>query len=248
MMHRSRSGRLAGFKTVLALPVAVLVFLILSAFETGASSTSVMPEKSVGQPDTEFSKIIKGSGEVIQSNSASTIKELVPPPPPPPPPPADKNSKKPEANEEVKKSLPAEISAGKAEENPTSDTYVVVEEMPEFPGGEKALMDFIYSNITFPESAKERYIQGRVILKFVVTSEGKVDNISVLKSVDPALDAEAIRVVSLLPNWKPGRQKGKNVNVWYNVPVTFLLQEPDAPSAMLKKLNEELIRKYKSAI
>jgi protein TonB len=101
---------------------------------------------------------------------------------------------------------------------------VVVEEMPKYPGGDKAMMEFIYSNIKYPEEAKEKSIQGRVILRFAVMATGKVENVSVLKHVDPLLDEEAKRVVESLPNWIPGRQGGKPVNVWYSVPVTFQLK------------------------
>jgi TonB family protein len=102
--------------------------------------------------------------------------------------------------------------------------FVVVEEMPTYPGGDKALMEFINSNIKYPEEAKNKLIQGRVILRFAVMASGKVGSVSVLKSVDPSLDEEAKRVIEALPEWKPGRQGGKPVNVWYSVPVTFQLK------------------------
>jgi len=81
--------------------------------------------------------------------------------------------------------------------------------MPTFPGGDAELMKFINSNIAYPEIAKENNIQGRVILRFCVTYKGAVDQVTVLKPVDPALDNEAIRVIKMLPTWKPGKQGGK---------------------------------------
>ena len=105
-----------------------------------------------------------------------------------------------------------------------SEIFVVVEEMPVFPGGDEALMKFINSSIIYPEDAKAKNIQGRVILRFAVMSDGRVDNVTVLKKIDPALDEEAIRVAKSLPSWKPGRQQGKPVNVWYSVPITFALK------------------------
>ena len=105
--------------------------------------------------------------------------------------------------------------------------FVVVEEMPMYPGGDKELLNFISSNVIYPEEAKQQKIEGRVILRFAVTSRGDVDHISVLKGVDPLLDNEAIRVASLLKGFSPGRQGGKPVPVWYMVPVTFSLG-PDA--------------------
>ncbi|MFN8209818.1 MAG: M56 family metallopeptidase [Bacteroidales bacterium] len=107
---------------------------------------------------------------------------------------------------------------------PSEDVFVVVEEMPVYPGGDKALMEFINSNIQYPKEAKEKNIQGRVICRFCVRYDGTVDRVAVLKSVDPSIDAEAIRVLKLMNNWTPGKQGGKPVSVWYSVPVTFELK------------------------
>jgi len=103
------------------------------------------------------------------------------------------------------------------------EPFVVVEEMPMFPGGDSALLAFIGTNTKYPETAKAKGIQGRVIVRFCVTEKGGIDLISVLKGVDPDLDNEAKRVVSMLPQFKPGRQGGKEVPVWYMVPITFSL-------------------------
>ncbi len=102
--------------------------------------------------------------------------------------------------------------------------FKVVQDMPEFPGGLKALYKFIYKYIKYPAVAAESGIQGKVFLKFVVTKSGKVDRIQVLRGVDPTLNKEAIRVVRMLPRFTPGKQRGKSVNVWYQLPVTFRLQ------------------------
>jgi protein TonB len=102
--------------------------------------------------------------------------------------------------------------------------YVVVEEMPVFPGGDSMLLDYIARNTKYPDAAKTRKAEGRVILRFCVTETGNVDKISILRSVDPELDAEAIRVTETLPRFKPGRQGGKDVPVWYMIPVTFALK------------------------
>jgi TonB family protein len=110
--------------------------------------------------------------------------------------------------------------------------YVVVEEMPMFPGGDSALLAYIVNNTKYPESAKLKGIEGRVIVRFCVTKEGSVDRISVLKGVNPELDAESVRVVGLLSSFKPGKQGGKPVNVWYMVPISFTLTG-QKPSALL---------------
>ncbi len=104
------------------------------------------------------------------------------------------------------------------------EPFVVVEEMPQYQGGEVALLQFVSENTRYPEAAKAQNIQGRVIVRFTVTREGNVANISVLKGVDPLLDAEAVRVVSLLKGFEPGKQGGKPVPVWYMVPITFTLK------------------------
>ena len=106
----------------------------------------------------------------------------------------------------------------------TGDIFVVVEQMPVYPGGDQALFDEIIKNLTYPPEAKEQGIQGKVILRFVVTAQGKVDDISVVRGVHPLLDAEAIRVMSSISDWIPGRQGGRPVDVYYSVPISFALK------------------------
>lgn len=102
--------------------------------------------------------------------------------------------------------------------------YVVVEEMPMFPGGDSTLIDYINKNTKYPESAKLNKIQGKVIVRFCVSANGSVDRISVLRGVNPDLDTEAVRVIGSLPPFKPGRQGGKAVPVWYMAPIDFKLK------------------------
>lgn len=102
--------------------------------------------------------------------------------------------------------------------------FTVVEQMPSFPGGEAALMQYLSKNIKYPPFAEENNIQGRVICTFVVERDGSVTDIHIAKGVDPSLDKEAIRVVSGMPKWIPGRQNGQSVRVKYTLPVTFRLQ------------------------
>jgi TonB family protein len=135
--------------------------------------------------------------------SDSRIDTLPPPPPPPPP------------SSEMKE---------ESDYNTVTEPFVVVEEMPIFPGGDAALLKYIGENTNYPDKAKEQNIQGRVIVRFCITSEGDVNQISILKGADPELDREAIRVVRTLPRFVPGRQGGKAVPVWYMVPITFTLK------------------------
>ena len=98
---------------------------------------------------------------------------------------------------------------------------IVAEEMPQFEGGERGLMNFISRNIRYPVVAMEQNIQGRVIVRFVVSDTGEVTQISVLRGIGGGCDEEAMRVVSLMPRWTPGRQDGKPVSVWYTLPIQF---------------------------
>jgi periplasmic protein TonB len=102
--------------------------------------------------------------------------------------------------------------------------FIIVEEMPVYPGGIPALMKDVGENIKYPEEAQRNNIQGKVNLKFVVNSDGSVDRIEILRSIDPLLDNEAIRVVKTLKRFKPGKQGGIPVPVWFSLPVAFKLQ------------------------
>ncbi|WP_462280908.1 energy transducer TonB [Salinivirga cyanobacteriivorans] len=108
------------------------------------------------------------------------------------------------------------------EEEP--EIFMVVEQMPEFPGGQGELFKYISQNIQYPAIAKENGIQGKVFIQFVVGKDGSITNVTVLRGVDPSLDKEAVRVVKNMPKWKPGKQRGKPVYVRYQVPINFKLQ------------------------
>jgi TonB family protein len=134
-----------------------------------------------------------------QSNNKSENSIEVAPPPPPPPPPVA--------------------------ETASDSVYTAVDYMPVFPGGDAALLKFIGENTKYPNNAKTKGIQGKVIVRFAVETDGKVDRISILKGVDPELDMEAFRVVGTLPAFeKPGVKDGKNVPVWFMVPINFTLK------------------------
>lgn len=105
-----------------------------------------------------------------------------------------------------------------------NQTFDVVEQMPEFPGGMRAGLEFMARNLKYPTKAQEAGKQGRVIVQFIVQKDGSLSDLHVLRAVDPWLDAEAIRVISIMPKWKPGMQDGKAVAVKYTMPVTFALE------------------------
>ena len=123
-----------------------------------------------------------------------------------------------------------------------ADVYEVVENMPEFPdGGMPGLMKYLSANIRYPEAAHKAGTQGRVTVQFVVGKDGSIGNVGILRGVDPNLDAEAIRVISGMPKWKPGTQKGEPVNVRYTVPVMFrLTPEP------VDKIDEMIVVGYRN--
>ena len=104
--------------------------------------------------------------------------------------------------------------------------FQVVEQMPEFPGGMMAAMEFLAKNIKYPAAAQEAKIEGRVIVQFVVQKDGSISDVKTMHGVSPELDAEAIRVVSLMPKWNPGKQRGQAVSVKYTMPIMFRLQTP----------------------
>ena len=158
--------------------------------------------------------------------------------PPPPPPPAvqevevlnvvedDVETEEIQINTEEDKTevviqAPVEIKEEEEEENVV---FVIVEKQPEFPGGTQAMMKYLAENIKYPMIAQENGIQGRVICQFVVNKDGSIVDIQVVRSVDPSLDKEAIRVIKSMPKWKPGKQLGKPVRTQFNLPVVFNLQ------------------------
>jgi TonB family protein len=227
MMTKKRTSAIAAIKLLLVIPVTILVFLAISAYREipeNFNNQQVIQEDPV-QNDAvliaENTTAYKSEPEVssvkpvlpasTQKNTKQQITKgdiavaMAPPPPPPPPSSNDPNI----------------VMETNTEENVTP--FVVVEEMPMFPGGDKELLNYIGETTRYPEIAKANNIQGKVVIRFCVTATGGVSQISVLKGVSPELDEESMRVVSTLPAFRPGKQGGKPVPVWYMVPITFTL-------------------------
>lgn len=177
--------------------------------------------------------------EVEEEIIPITREQQVQPPPPPPPPKVVEVLNI--VDDEVKIEDELEIQDSEADENTVIDVapviettaeaeeeeaqvFFIVEDMPEFPGGDLALRKYIANAIKYPVIAQENGIQGKVYVTFVVGKDGKVTNARIARGVDPSLDKEALRVVNSLPTWKPGKQRGKPVNVSYTVPINFVLQ------------------------
>lgn len=110
------------------------------------------------------------------------------------------------------------------EEIVEQEVFTIVETMPSFPGGQEKLMQYLASNIKYPQIARESNVQGRVYLSFVIEPDGSVSNVKVLRGIGAGCDEEAMRVVKSMPKWSPGKQRGKAVRVSYTVPVNFKLQ------------------------
>ena len=138
-----------------------------------------------------------------------------------------KDNEKGTEDRNITKTLKDEVVVEKKEEKPKEvkeEVFRSVEQMPQFPGGEAALMKYLQSHINYPPMAAENNVQGRVVVQFVVDKTGKVGEVKVVRSVDKDLDKEAVRVCKSLPKFTPGRQNGQAVSVWYTLPVTFKLQ------------------------
>ena len=179
--------------------------------------------------DTEF--LFEEEVEIQQTSQET---------PPPPPPPAvqevevqnvvedNVETESIEVNAEDDKAEEVVIAApveAPVEEEEEEVVFVVVESMPEFPGGQQALFKYLSENVKYPVIAQENGIQGRVICQFVVNKDGSIVDVEVVRSGgDPSLDKEAVRVIKSMPKWKPGKQRGKAVRVKYTVPVNFKLQ------------------------
>lgn len=124
-----------------------------------------------------------------------------------------------------------EVSPGQEKQD---QVFTVVEDEPEFPGGNDSLMKYLMQNLRYPKEARDSRIQGTVFVTFIIEKDGSVSDVRALRGVAPSLDEEAIRVVSAMPAWKPGYQRGQPVRVQYNLPLRFVL-DPLPPNDALKE-------------
>jgi len=155
-----------------------------------------------------------------------TKQEITPPPPPPPPPEVIEiveDEVEIEDELEIEDTESDEDEMIEIEEEDDDEFFMVVENMPEFPGGDLGLMKYIQKNVKYPAIAKEYNITGKVYVSFIVDKSGSVTNVKIVRGVDKNLDAEALRVVKSLPKYKPGKQRGKAVRVMFTIPINFTL-------------------------
>jgi protein TonB len=173
--------------------------------------------------------------EEVEEEIIPITEQNTPPPPPPPPPSAPEVIEIVEDDQEIEEEVEinTEVESNEVveifeteEEVVEEEVFTIVEDMPSFPGGEKALFEYLAKNVKYPPMAKDAGISGTVFVGFVVGSDGKIRDVKVLRGVPGGklLDEEAVRVVKAMPPWKPGKQRGKPVSVTYNLPIRFILK------------------------
>lgn len=195
-----------------------------------------------GTKDVQVVSADEGVADIIAEEEIEiTRPENTPPPPPPPPAPAVTEvlnvveddveleqqeiiSSEDDATAAQTETFVAPVVEEEEEEESAQQIFTVVEKQPEFPGGTAELFKYLSKAIKYPVIAQENGIQGRVVCSFVVNRDGSIVDIQVMRGVDPSLDKEAIRVISEMPKWKPGEQRGKPVRVRFILPVQFRLQ------------------------
>ncbi len=168
--------------------------------------------------------------EPVEVEVPQTEQKVQPPPPPPPPQlevveddelVEEDDIQSTEVNQDTKIDIPViEPEEGPAE----PEIFTIVEEMPSFPGGDQALLEYMAKNTKYPPLARENGLQGIVVVTFVVDEKGTINNVQVLRGIGGGCDEEAIRVVKSMPAWKPGKQRGMPVRVQYNLPFRFTLR------------------------
>ncbi len=226
-LKKSEKADLEGKRTTLLLVgLVVALGLTLLAFEWTAKQSKA---ESLG----------KVQSQDVEEEIIPITREEVKPPPPPPPPKVvevlniveddveiedELEIEDSEADDETVIDVAPVVSTQEEEEEETAKVFFIVEDMPEFPGGEMALRKYIAKHVKYPVIAQENGVQGKVYVTFVVGKDGSINNARIARGVDPSLDKEALRVVNGLPRWKPGKQRGKPVNVSYTVPINFVLQ------------------------
>ncbi|MGV8136834.1 MAG: TonB family protein [Mangrovibacterium sp.] len=222
MMTKIKSSGLSNVKTLSGLLIAVALIVVFACEQKEG-----LPEESKKEADKKVMSLSLADGSKLQlsgdSNAIQNLQILL--------------SKSPDieltsvGDTELKISLKPEssevkeVSISQDESVDNNDqVFFIVDDMPEFPGGEQALRKFIANAVVYPKAAEERGIQGKVYVNFVVGKDGSITRAKIARGVDPSLDQEALRVIGTLPKWTPGRQKGIPVAISYTVPISFVLQ------------------------
>ncbi|MCQ2360662.1 MAG: energy transducer TonB [Paludibacteraceae bacterium] len=226
-IKKSPKADIEGSKsTSILIGLVVALGILYGAFEWAQNEITIYEEalQTAVEEDEEMVEV--------------TFRDETPPPPPPPEPEtvlsdvieikentADVHtadfSTEDDKNQRVE--IHEVVAVQEEEDEEAQMIHVVVEKMPEFPGGPEAMNRWLSKNIKYPLLAQENNIQGRVVCQFVVNSDGKIVDVVVVRGVEASLDAEAVRVIKSMPTWTPGKQGGKNVRVKYTLPIRFKL-------------------------
>lgn len=226
MMNKQRTKEIGRTKYLIFLPLAALL-MIVSNIEMVARTTKEFTkevlkqnaEQIVSQPETAYALL-----QPVEATETATLQDK-------------KTAKKTQEN-----SVPQEKKV-----DPKETVFEVVEDMPDFPGGQNGLMEYLNKNMRYPVEAQTNGIQGRVIVEFIVTKDGSLRDIKTVRGVNQYLDKEAERVIAAMPKWKPGKQRGQNVNVKFTVPISFRLSGPEPPKAEeVKQLSEVVVTGYEN--
>ena len=230
-IKKSRKADLEGGKGLsILMGIVVGLAVLFVGFEWGTQEKTIQKDE--------------GIADIIAEEEIDITRQEETPPPPPPPPPVEQvaevlnvveddveventdllSSEDNQAEAQTQTYVPPVVKVEEEEES-SQQIFMVVEEMPEFPGGQAALMSFIAKSIKYPVVAQENCIQGRVTCSFVVNKDGSIVDAEVIRGIDPSLDKEALRVINTMPKWKPGKQRGKPVRVKFTVPINFRLNQ-----------------------
>ena len=230
-IKKSRKADLEGGKGLsILMGIVVGLAVLFVGFEWGTQEKTIQKDE--------------GIADIIAEEEIDITRQEETPPPPPPPPPVEQvaevlnvveddveventdllSSEDNQAEAQTQTYVPPVVKVAEEEES-SQQIFMVVEEMPEFPGGQAALMSFIAKSIKYPVVAQENGIQGRVTCSFVVNKDGSIVDAEVIRGIDPSLDKEALRVINTMPKWKPGKQRGKPVRVKFTVPINFRLNQ-----------------------
>ena len=230
-IKKSRKADLEGGKGLsILMGIVVGLAVLFVGFEWGTQEKTIQKDE--------------GIADIIAEEEIDITRQEETPPPPPPPPPVEQvaevlnvveddveventdllSSEDNQAEAQTQTYVPPVVKVEEEEES-SQQSFMVVEEMPEFPGGQAALMSFIAKSIKYPVVAQENGIQGRVTCSFVVNKDGSIVDAEVIRGIDPSLDKEALRVINTMPKWKPGKQRGKPVRVKFTVPINFRLNQ-----------------------
>ena len=206
MMNRHSTNPWARLRVLLMLPAVAFAIILASACKNDDTD---IQQKGLSQSEKELIKNVSGAkknadGDVML-NGKKVSRIMV------------------NGQEVNMAEIEWELGEDNSDSNQDNELFMVVEDMPEFPGGTEGLLEYLRSNLNYPAGCRENNIQGRVLISFVVEKDGSISNTEVVQPVDEELDAEALRVVSKMPNWKPGTQRGEAVRVKYTVPINFRL-------------------------